>query len=98
MDKHYKRKKKILIVDDSQMNRMILSDILEEEFEIYEAENGLEAIKILQKMSVELSLILLDIVMPSMDGFGVLEIMNKRHWIEDVPVVMISAETSTSII
>jgi diguanylate cyclase (GGDEF) domain len=97
MDNHLKIKKKILIVDDSEMNRMILSDILEE-FEIFEAKDGLEAIKILQKMSRDLSLVLLDIVMPSMDGFGVLEVMNKRHWIEDVPVVMISAESSSSVI
>lgn len=92
------KKKKILIVDDSQMNRMILMDILEDEFEILEAQNGEAAIKLLKKYNVEIALVLLDIVMPVMDGFEVLAIMNKYHWIDDVPVVMISAENSSTYI
>lgn len=78
-----KEKQKILIVDDSEMNRLILSDILEEEFEILEAEDGEEGIMILQKRNMEISLVLLDIVMPGMDGFGVLEVMNQNRWIKD---------------
>lgn len=93
-----KEKQKILIVDDSEMNRLILSDILEEEFEILEAEDGEEGIMILQKRNMEISLVLLDIVMPGMDGFGVLEVMNQNRWIKDIPVVMISAENSTDYI
>lgn len=90
------RRQKILIVDDSEMNRSILADMLEDEFDIVEAENGLEAVSILQKHADEISLVLLDIVMPEMDGFEVLMVMNQRQWIDDVPVIMISAETRSS--
>ncbi len=86
MSKEQELKQKILIVDDSEMNRAILADMLESEYEIIEAENGEEAIGILEERRAELSLILLDIVMPRMDGFGVLEIMNKRDWIGAAPV------------
>ena len=71
----------ILIVDDSEMNRAILADMLGNEFDILEAENGLEGVAMLQKHGPEISLVLLDIVMPEMDGFGVLNMMNKYHWI-----------------
>ena len=98
MDYNTNKRNTILIVDDSEMNRSILADILEDEFNILEAENGTEAIKILQKHNIEISLVLLDIVMPEMDGFEVLAIMNKYHWIEDTPVVMISAETASKYI
>ena len=93
-----KEKQKILIVDESEMNRLMLSDIWEDEFEILEAEEGEEGIMILQKRNMEISLVLLDIVMPGMDGFGVLEVMNQNRWIKDIPVVMISAENSTDYI
>ena len=89
------RKEKILIVDDSELNRAILADMLGEEYDIVEAENGLEGVAILQKMGPELSLVLLDIVMPEMDGFGVLDTMNQNHWIDDIPVIMISAESGS---
>lgn len=91
-------RQKILIVDDSDMNRAILSEMLSNEYEIIEAENGEEAIAVLQKHSVEISLVLLDIVMPVMNGYEVLAMMNKKRWIDDVPVIMISAETSPSSI
>ena len=67
---------KILIADDSEMNRAILADMLGDSYEVIEAENGLEAVAAMQTYSVELSLVLLDIVMPEMDGFGVLDSMN----------------------
>ena len=86
----------ILIVDDSEMNRAILADMLGNEFDIIEAENGVEGVAMLQKHSLEISLVLLDIVMPEMDGFGVLNLMNKYHWIDDIPVIMISAERGSS--
>lgn len=70
-------KKKVLITDDSEINRSILSDMLGEEFEIIEAENGIEAISVLQTYNAEIALVLLDIVMPEMDGFEVLAVMNK---------------------
>lgn len=89
-------KQKILIVDDSEMNRSILADMLGDEYEILEAENGNEGVAMLQKHSGEISLVLLDIVMPELDGFGVLDMMNKNRWIEDVPVIMISAESGSA--
>lgn len=91
-------RQRILIVDDSEMNRSILSDMLDGEFEIIEAADGESAVITLEKMSTEISLVLLDIVMPHMDGFEVLAIMNKYHWIEDVPVIMISAENTPSYV
>ena len=87
---------RILITDDSEMNRSILLDILGEEYEIVEAENGAEAVVMLRQYASEISLVLLDIVMPEMDGFEVLSIMNKEHWIEDIPVIIISAENSST--
>lgn len=98
MNDKSKMKEKILIIDDSEMNRMILSDMLEEDFEILEASDGSQGLAILQKMSSEISLVLLDIVMPGMDGFEVLAVMNKNQWIEDVPVIMISAESTPSYV
>lgn len=96
METEATRKHKILIADDSEMNRAILADILGKEYVILEAEDGLQALEILQRQRAELSLILLDIVMPKMDGFGVLIEMNKQRWIEDIPVIMISSETKAS--
>lgn len=91
-----KKKHKILIVDDSEMNRAILLEMLEDEYDIIEAENGERAIEMIQKHETEISLILLDIVMPKIDGFGVLKIMSQKRWIEDIPVIMISAESGAS--
>lgn len=90
------RKQKILIVDDSEMNRSILADMLGKEYEIIEAEDGIEAVTILKKQESEISLVLLDVVMPRMDGFEVLEVMNKSNWIENIPVIMISAENGSA--
>jgi len=90
------QKQKILIVDDSELNRAILADMLDDEYEIIEAENGLQGVGVLQKQGTEISLVLLDIVMPEMDGFGVLEVMSQHRWIEDIPVIMISAETGST--
>ncbi|MDE7055278.1 MAG: response regulator, partial [Oscillospiraceae bacterium] len=81
------RRQRILIADDSEMNRSILADMLGEEYEILEAENGVEAVSALQKYRMEIDLVLLDIVMPEMDGFEVLTVMNRNNWIEDVPVI-----------
>ncbi len=95
MEEKHKPRQKILIADDSELNRAILSDMLDGEYDILEAENGVQAVSILQKHEGELSLVLLDIVMPQMDGFGVLTEMNARHWIDEVPVIMISAESGS---
>ena len=91
-------KQKILIADDSEMNMMLLAEMLNEEFEIVEAENGQECLKKLQKYGKEISVVLLDIMMPVMDGFEVLTYMNKSRWIEDIPVIMISSEESVTYI
>ena len=89
---------RILIVDDSEMNRMILSEMLKGEFEILEAENGSACLDMLNRYETKISLILLDIVMPGMDGFGVLEYMNRNNLIGDIPVIMISGEDSGEVI
>lgn len=91
-------KQKILIVDDSEMNRSILADMLGDEYEIVEAVDGAEAVARLNMDSTDISLMLLDIVMPNMDGFEVLAVMNRRNWIQDIPVIMISAENTTSYV
>ncbi|MCD8239010.1 MAG: diguanylate cyclase [Clostridiales bacterium] len=85
----------ILIADDSEMNRAILMDMLEEEYNILEAENGAEALVIMREKVGGIDLLLLDIVMPKMDGFEVLTYMNSHRWIDDVPVMIISSESST---
>lgn len=89
-------KYKILIVDDSEMNREILSSILGDEFDILEAADGKECISVIRKHGRDIALVLLDIVMPEMDGFEVLEFMNKHEWIDDIPVIMISSEDSAA--
>lgn len=88
----------ILITDDYEMNREILKDMLGDDYNILGAADGTEAVEILEKYGDKISLVLLDIVMPKMDGFEVLKIMNKRHWIEDIPVVVISSESATTYI
>lgn len=87
-------KQKILIADDSEMNRELLAAILEEEYDIIQANDGVQAVDCLQRQAEEISLLLLDIVMPHMDGFEVLSYMNKEHWIDSIPVVIISSENS----
>ncbi len=90
------KQKKILIIDDSEINRSILADILGEEFEILEAADGVGAVSLLEEHNEEISVVLLDIVMPRMNGFEVLTVMNQQHWIENIPVIIISAETGAS--
>ena len=87
-------KQKILIADDSEMNRELLASILEEEYDIIQVNDGVQAVDCLQRQAEEISLLLLDIVMPHMDGFEVLSYMNKEHWIDAIPVVIISSENS----
>ena len=90
-------KETILIVDDSALNRMVLIEILgKENYTFLEAENGQQAVELLD-CHPEVDL-LLDITMPEIDGFGVLEAMNQYHWIEETPVIMISAEDSYTFV
>ena len=87
-------KQKILIADDSEMNRALLAEILKEQYDVAEAENGAEAISLLSKQRADFSLLLLDIVMPEMDGLEVLACINKYHWNDTLAVIMISADDS----
>lgn len=89
---------RILIVDDSEMNRDMLSDMLSDDYDIVEAADGEEALSILKERVYDIDLILLDIIMPAVDGFGVLDVMKRYHWIDNTPVIMISSETSQSYI
>ncbi|MDE5861521.1 MAG: response regulator [Ruminococcus sp.] len=93
-----KKKQKILIVDDCTMNREILIDMLQNEFDIMEAVDGLQAIRIIKEYNTSIDLMILDIIMPEADGFEVLAVMNETHIINDVPVIMISAENEDSFI
>ena len=92
------QKQKILVVDDSEMNRALLVEILKDDFEIIEAENGKQGLELLGKYGKKIAVVLLDIVMPLMDGFEVLTVMNRNHMIDDIPVIMISSEESENSI
>lgn len=93
-----KERQQILIVDDSQINCEILAEILKDEYRILEAANGEECINLLKQYGTGIALLLLDINMPVMDGFEVLALMNRKHWIEDIPVIMIFSEDSASYV
>ena len=98
LEKLLQEKSKILLVDDSKMNRMMLTEILGDSYHILEAENGQECLETLQAEAGNIALVLLDINMPVMDGFEVLKAMNRNHTIEDTPVIMISSEDSDAAI
>ena len=91
-------KPKILIVDDSEFNRAILKEILEETYEIIEADGGNEALHKIDEYGMKISLVLLDIIMPEKDGFEVLEYMEEERLISDIPVIIISSEDSANYI
>ena len=91
-------KQKILIVDDSEMNRAILTSILGDRYDFFEAENGVQAVRILTEQHDHINLVLLDMVMPKLNGFGVLSVMNQDHWVDSVPVIMISAESDSGYV
>ncbi len=90
-------KPKIMIVDDAEMNRQLLMSILGEEYTYIEAEDGNQALHLLQN-DLSIDLMLLDVNMPKMDGFQVLERMNRFHWISEIPVIMISSEEKKDVI
>lgn len=87
-------KKKILVVDDKGMNRYMLGGIFCDNYEIIEAGGGMEAIAIIDKEYDELAVILLDIIMPGIDGFGVLEHMKEQDYLNRVPVVIVTDDSS----
>lgn len=98
LDHSTQAKQDILIVDDSEMNRAILAEMLGRDYIIHEAENGEEALQILRQYGTAISLVLLDIPMPVMDGFGVLQHMAEEYWIKDIPVIMISSDDSAETV
>lgn len=89
---------RLLIVDDSLFNCKVLRTILEEKYDVEEVHTGEEALDLLSKRSHDFQLVLLDLVMPGMGGFGLLEYMNKYRWIEDLPVIMVSSETDAQMV
>lgn len=89
--------KAILIVDDIELNRAILCELFRESYEILEAEDGLSALHIIRERQEDLAVVLLDILMPVLDGFGVLETMRAEQIIERLPVIMITAENSENV-
>ena len=91
-------KPKILIVDDSEFNRAILKEILEETYEIIEADGGNEALHKIDEYGMKISLVLLDIIMREKDGFEVLKYMEEERLISDIPVIIISSEDSANYI
>lgn len=96
--KESENKPRILIVDDSEFNREILKEILQETYEIIEADDGKEALLKIDEYGMEISLVLLDIIMPEKDGFEVLKYMEEESLISDIPVIMISSEDSANYI
>ena len=93
-----KIKQQLLIVDDSEINREILAEMLKDDYRILQASNGEEGISMLQEHENDIALVLLDILMPGLNGFDVLNLMNLNHWIEDIPVIIISSENSSDYV
>ena len=91
-------KPRVLIVDDSAMNRELPTEMLQSDYYILEAKNGQTCIDTMQEFHGDIALVLLDINMPMLDGFDVLKMMNASHTIEDIPVIMISSEDSEAAI
>lgn len=86
---------KVLVVDDVEINRDVLKEMLEDEYEIVQAEGGKQALKLLKENHREYVVVLLDLMMPEVDGFAVLEVMKNQKWIETTPVIVISGEDSS---
>lgn len=95
MDAHYVEKAKILVVDDVELNRIILQEILSDTYEIEQASSGVEAISIMLNAVEKPTLVLLDIMMPEMDGYEVLSIMKASPTLEKIPVIFITAVTDS---
>ena len=94
LDSYEFHKPLLLVVDDSEMNRVILSEMLKDQYEILEADCGEAGIACLEQHGSGIFIVLLDIVMPGVDGFDVLSLMSRNGWIADIPVIMISSEDS----
>jgi len=90
----FEKKPYVLIIDDSVMNRDLLREMLQDKYRVLEAEDGEKGLYLLAQYGTQITLVLLDIVMPGIDGFDVLESMKKDGWLQDIPVIMISSEDS----
>ena len=88
---------KVLIVDDMELNREMLAAILEKDYPILEADSGKKAIAMIQKHQAEIAVVLLDLIMPNVDGFAVLEVMKNQSWLKDIPVLVITAESKAEV-
>lgn len=91
-------KPQVLIIDDSELNRDLLKEMLRDRYEILEAADGEKGLALLYELGTKISLVLLDVVMPKVGGFDVLAVMQKERWLDDIPVMMISAEDSPAFI
>ncbi len=91
-------KPRVLIVDDSELNRDLLKEMLRDRYEVLEAADGEKGLALLYELGTKISLVLLDVVMPKLGGFDVLAVMQKERWLDDIPVMMISAEDSPAFI
>lgn len=89
-----KTKNKILVVDDKGINRYMLGDIFREEYEVVEASGGQMAIDVMEADAANLAVVLLDIIMPVMNGFGVLDYMKKKNLLDRLPVVIVTDDDS----
>ena len=85
---------RVLVVDDMELNRELLQEMLEEDYDVLLAEDGEQAIKVLSESHESIAIVLLDLVMPGLDGFDVLNIMKKEEWINRIPVMIISGESA----
>lgn len=88
---------KVLIVDDVGVNRKILQKILKDEYPLLTAQNGVQAMELMEEQHEEIGAVLLDLLMPEMDGLSVLKAMNEKKWLEDIPVLVISGEASVDV-
>lgn len=84
----------ILVVDDKEVNRFMICEMFRKDYKLLEAEDGIEAIELLKKYIDSIAIVLLDIIMPNMDGFGVLDYMKNNSLLDDIPVVMITSDSS----
>lgn len=87
----------VLVVDDVEINRDILVEMLEDEYKVLQAANGLEALKLIEEHENEIRIILLDLIMPELDGYEVMDRMRKKGLLENIPVLVITGETSDDV-
>lgn len=88
---------KLLIVDDVEVDRKILAAMLENDYQIMEAEDGRQAIELLQKYHDEILVVLLDLIMDGVDGYAVLEAMREHSWLDKIPVLVISVDARVNV-